>query len=219
MVKSKKYLILAIIFFLISIALNFPFPHEYPVGQELSSAFNFPITTMNGVSYIGVSGLVLFIISLVFLVKSLNQYHLRMVLVTMFLVVFLPMEMVSAYQNTLATGIYAIEYERESSSCVFETKDEKTLTVSCQLPFENHSNKTVRFNIGFYENYPFEDDMPMLSLLNEAGSHEVILHGKQRETIIVETKIDLSKLGVSYLSGESMGINLKIIDGEKVRKL
>lgn len=219
MVKNKKYLILSIIFFFISIALNFPFPHEYPIGQEKSIAFRFPITTMDGFSYLGATGLVLFIICLFFLVKSLDQYHVRMVLIAMLLVIFLPMEMVNAYQNTLATGIYAIEYDRESSSCVFETKDQKTLTASCQFPFENHSNNLVRFNIEFYEKYLFEDDMPMLSLLNEGGPYEVILHGKQRETVTIETEIDLSQLGVSSLSGESSRVNLKIVDGEKVRKL
>jgi hypothetical protein len=219
MIKNNKYLALAIILFFISIALNFPFPHEYPIGQELSSAFNFPITTMDGVSYIGVTGLILFIISLFFLVKSLDQYHVRMVLMAMFLVVFLPMEMVNAYQNTLARGIYAIEYERESSSCVFETKGEKTLTANCQLTFENHSNKTVRFSIEFYEKYRFEGDMPVFPLLNKEGPYEVTLSGKQRETVIIDNEMELSQLGISYFGGHSSGINLKIVDGERVRNL
>ncbi|CAM3802879.1 hypothetical protein [Mesobacillus thioparans] len=219
MIKNKKYLILAIIFFSISAALNFPFPHEYPRGQEISVAFGFPINTMDGLSYIGVTGLLLFIISLFFLVKSLDQYHVRMVLIAMLLVVFLPMEMVNAYQNTLATGIYAIEYDRESSSCVFETKNKKTLTANCQFPFENHSNHPVRFNIEFYKKYLFEDDMPMLSLLNEGGPYEVILHGKERETVNIETEMELSRIGVDSISGDSSMINIKIVDGEKVRKL
>lgn len=207
MVKNKKYLILAIILFLISIALNFPFPHEYPIGQEFSSAFIFPITTMNGVSIIGVTGLVIFIISLIFLVKSLNQYHLRMVLIAMFLVIFLPMEMVNAYQTTLASGISAIEYERGESNYTFEMKDETTLFAICNLPFENHSKETVQFNIEFYEKYLFEDDYPMLSLLNEGGPYKVTLHGKESKVITIETEIDLAKFGRGGLSGQGSGIN------------
>lgn len=219
MIKNKNYLILAIIFFFISIALNFPFPHEYPVGQELSSAFRFPLTTMDGVSYIGITGLVLFIFSLFFLVKSLEMYHKRMVLVAMILVVFLPLEMVNAYQKTFATGIYAVEYERGESFYRFEMKDDTTLYAVCHLPFENHSNRTVQFNIEFYEKYLFEDDYPMLSLLNEGGPYEVTLHGKERQMVRIETEIDLSRLGRDSLSGEGWGINLMIVDGEKIRKL
>lgn len=219
MIKNKKFLILSIIFFFVSMALNFPFPHEYPLGQEISVALRFPITTMDGISYIGVTGLILFIISQFFLVKSLEIYHKRMVLIAVLLLMFLPMEMVSFYQKTFASGIYAVHYERNNSTCLFEMKDETTLYASCQLPFENNSNNPVQFNIEFYEKYLFEDDYPMKSLLNEGGPYEIILHGKERKIVTIETEMDLSKLGISGLSGESRGINLMILDGEKVRKL
>lgn len=218
MLKNIRFLIIAIIFFFLSIALNFPFPHEYPFGQELTSALNFPITTISGVSYIGITALVLFSISLFFLVKSLEKFHLRMVLIAILLMVFLPMEMVSAYQKTLATGINAIEYERKGSICLFEMKDDTTLHANCQLPFENHSNKTVQFNIEFYERYLFEDETAFLSLLNEGAPYEVILHGKERKVVTIEAEIDLSKLSVGSMSGEAREVNLKIVDGDKVRK-
>ena len=219
MIKNKNYLILAMIFFFTSIALNFPFPHEYPFGQELSSAFGFPLTTMDGVSYIGITGLILFIFSLFFLVKSLEIYHKRMVLIAIILVVALPLELINAYQKTFATGIYAVEYERGESFYRFEMKDDTTLYAVCHLPFVNHSNQPVQFNIEFYEKYLFEDDYPMLSLLNEGGPYEVTLHGKERQMVRIETEIDLSKLGRGGLSGDGWGINLMIVDGEKIRKL
>ncbi|NKE04165.1 hypothetical protein [Mesobacillus selenatarsenatis] len=219
MIKNKKYLILAIIFFFISMALNFPFPHEYPAGQELSVALGFPITTMDGLNYIGITGLILFIIGLFFLVKSLEIYHKRMVLIALALVAILPLEMVNAYQKTFATGIYAIEYERGESNYTFEMKDDTTLYAVCHLPFENHSNETVQFNIEFYEKYLFEDDYPMLSLLNEAGPYKVTLQGKERKVVTIEREINLAKLRRGGLSGQGWGINLMIVDGEKVRKL
>ncbi|WLR57216.1 hypothetical protein LC048_10330 [Mesobacillus subterraneus] len=219
MLRNKGFLITAIIFFFLSIALNFPFPHEYPLGQEVSSALNFPITTTEGVNYIGITGLILFGISLFFLVKSLEKFHKRMVLFAILLVVFLPTELVSAYQRTFASGINAVEYERKGSSCKFEMKDESTLYANCQLPFKNHSNQTVQFNIEFYEKYRFEDETPLLSLMNQGGPFEVILDKKEREIIIIKTEIDLSKLGVGSMSGEAWGINLKIVDDDKVRKL
>jgi hypothetical protein len=219
MIKNKNYLFLAIIFFFISTALDFPFPHEYPAGQERSVALGFPITTMDGLSYTGITGLILFIIGLFFLVKSLELYHKRMVLIALVLVVILPFEMVNAYQKTFATGIYAIEYERGESNYTFEMKDDTTLYAICHLPFENHSNETVQFNIEFYEKYLFEEDYPMLSLLNEGGPYKVTLHGKERKVVTIETEIDLAKLERGGLSGQGWGINLMIVDGEKVRKL
>jgi hypothetical protein len=118
MLKNKRFLVVAIIFFFLSIALNFPFPHEYPIGQEFSSALNVPIRSINGLNYVGITGLLLLVISLFFLVKSLEKFHLRMVILAIFMVVFLPMELVSAYQKTFAKGIYAVKYERNESSCL-----------------------------------------------------------------------------------------------------
>jgi hypothetical protein len=98
-------------------------------------------------------------------------------------------------------------------------KDETTLFATCQLPFENHSNQSVHFAIEFYEKYLFEDETPLLSLMNEGGPYIVKLNGKEREVVTIETKINVSKLGVSSMSGEAKGVNIKIVDREKVRNL
>ncbi|WP_214783462.1 hypothetical protein [Bacillus sp. ISL-45] len=55
--------------------------------------------------------------------------------------------------------------------------------------------------------------------MNEGGPYEVTLHGKERQMVRIDTEIDLSKLGRDSLSAEGWGINLMIVDGEKVRKL
>lgn len=219
MLKNKRTLVIAVILFLFSMALNFPFPHEYPKGQDIFSTFNIPIKSINGLHYVGITALLFLILSLYFLTKSLEIYHKRMVVIAILLFMLLPIELVSAYQKTFATGIYAIHYDRETSSCQFGMKDETTLTATCQLPFENHSNNIVRFNIEFYEKYPFEDETPMLSLLNEGGQYNVALHGKERKTVIVETEIDLSTSGVGSVSGDAWMVNIMITEGDKVRKL
>lgn len=219
MIKNKRNLVFAIILYVISMAINFPFPHEYPIGQEFSSVLNIPIRSINGLNYVGIIGLLLLVVSLYFLVKSLEKFHLRIVLIAIILVVFLPIGLLSAYQKTFATGINAVEYERNDSHCLFEMKNETTLSATCELPFNNHSNDIVRFNIEFYEKYLFEDETPLLSLLNEGGPYEVILHEKDRERVTINTEIDLSKLGLGSISGEEWGINVKIVEGDKVRKL
>lgn len=59
----------------------------------------------------------------------------------------------------------------------------------------------------------------MLSLLNEAGPYKVTLQGKERKVVTIETEINLAKLRRGGISGQGWGINLMIVDGEKVRKL
>jgi hypothetical protein len=38
--KSKKMLYLALILFIASLVLNFPFPHESPYGESVASVLN-----------------------------------------------------------------------------------------------------------------------------------------------------------------------------------
>jgi hypothetical protein len=153
LIKNAKYLFVSIFLLIFSMALNFPFPHEYPLGQEVSSVFNIPITTTNGLSYIGVTALTLLFASLYFLLKSLEMFHVRMVLLALAAVVFIPPNIASGYQKTFATGIYAISYERSVSTCHFEMIDKKILYGTCNLPFENYSEHDVKFNIEFYDKY------------------------------------------------------------------
>ncbi|MBT2692088.1 hypothetical protein J7E32_03655 [Bacillus sp. ISL-55] len=200
-------------------ALNFPFPHEYPVGQDVFSALNIPLKSINGLHYVGITSLTLLIISLYFLGRSLKMYHNRMVLIAILLAFFLPLELVSAYQKTLASGINAVHYDRENSHCTFEMKNDTTLSASCDLPFENYNNGPVQFNIKFYEKYLFEGETPLLSLMNEGGPYNVILNGKEREIVTIETEIDLSQLEVESMSGEAWEVNVMIKDKGKVRKL
>lgn len=80
MIKNKKNLTLALILFVTSIILNFPFPHEIPFGETVASVLNIPIRTVNGLHYVGIASLALFIASLYFLTKSLEKYHGRFIL-------------------------------------------------------------------------------------------------------------------------------------------
>ena len=127
-------------------ALNFPFPHEYPIGQDVFSALNIPLKSINGLHYVGITSLTLLIISLYFLGRSLEMYHNRMILIAILLAFFLPVELVGAYQKTFASGIHAVHYDRENSHCRFEMKNDTILSASCDLPFENYKNETIMSN-------------------------------------------------------------------------
>ncbi|WP_147533268.1 hypothetical protein [Bacillus marasmi] len=219
MIKNKKFLYLAIIFFLASITLNVPFPHKTLYGATVY-LFNIPIKTLNGLNYVGITSLLLLILSLYFLVISLNKYHARFVVITIIVAMFLPSFVVSLYQKTFATGIYSISYDDSGSHCSFQMKNETTLHGKCELPLKNNSRNDVQFTVEFYEPYQSENDIPMVSLMNKNTSYNVMLRGKESKRVKFETNIDVSKMKEHINSGEiTGGVNVIIKSGAKSRKL
>ncbi|PEJ33296.1 hypothetical protein CN689_12255 [Peribacillus butanolivorans] len=85
MIKDKKFIYFALIFLFVSMALNFPFPHESPYGETVAWVLNIPVESVNGLQYIGITSLIFLIMSLFFLVKSLEKYHGRFVVLAIML--------------------------------------------------------------------------------------------------------------------------------------
>lgn len=219
MIKSKKMLYLALIIFIAFLALNFPFPHESPYGETVALVLNIPIQSVDGLQYVGIASLVLLFASLYFLTKSVKKYHGRVVLVAIIIALVAPSIIASSFQKTIATGIYAISYERDISNCRFQMIDTTTLHGECELSFENYSRNDVQFTIEFYEKYNIEDDIQMVSLMNNNAPYEVTLKGNQSGMLKIESNIDVSKIENPITSGGSTGVNIIIKSGEKIRKL
>ena len=219
MIKSKKMLYLALIPFTASLALNFPFPHESSYGETVAAALNIPVRSVDGLHYVGIASLALLIASLYFLTKSVNKYQGRVVLLAIILAMVAPFMIASSFQKTFATGIYAVSYERDWSNCRFDMIDESTLHGECELPFENYSRNDVQFTIEFYEKYYFEDDVRMVSLMNNNAPYVVKLKGNERKTVKIESNIDVSNIENHVEQGSSTGVNIIIKSGEKIRKL
>ncbi|MCM3226129.1 hypothetical protein [Terribacillus saccharophilus] len=219
MIKSKKMLWIALLLFVISTVISFPFPHTSPYGETILSVFNFPIRTVNGLNFIGVFSLTLFIASLFFLIRSLKKFHKRAVLVAVILVIVLPQLIVSAYQKTFAAGIDAVYYNGENSNCEFEMVDASTLSGECNLSFENYSSDEVQFTLEFNEDYYSEDDVPMVSLLNNKAPYEVELGGREKKVVKIKTDIDVSNMENHVEGGSASVINIIIKSDEKIRKL
>lgn len=219
MIKNKKMLYAAFILFIASITLNFRFPHGSPYGETGTSILNIPVQTVNGLQYVGIVSLALLLLSLYFLAKSLKKYHGRLVFLAIIIAIFSPTMIASSFQKTLATGIYAVSYDVDRSNCHFEMVDKSTLSGECELPFENYSRNDVEFTIEFYEKYYFEDDVRMVSLMNNKAPYVVKLKGNERKTVKIESNIDVSNIENHVQSGESTGVNIIIKAGEKIRKL
>lgn len=219
MLKNKKLLFISLILFVISIVLNFPFPHEYPYGESIVSILNIPIRTTHGLQVVGITSLLLLIASLFFFSKSLKKHKGRFVLLSIVLALFLPPFLADAYQKTLATGIYAISYEEETSECSFDLITDNSLQAICEFSFKNNSNNNVTFDINFYETYPFEEDAKMISLMGINAPYTVNMEAKESKQVKIETMIDVSNIINHVENGSASSVNIIIQAGEKVRRL
>lgn len=199
--------------------LNFPFPHESPYGETIASVLNIPIETENGLQFVGITSLVLLLTSLFSLAKSLKKYHARAVLLAIIISVYMPIMLTGIYQKTFATGIYAISYEREWSSCEFEMIDDATLHGECELPFENYRGGINQFTVEFQEEYYADHETAMLSLMNQSAPYKVRLVGNEKKVVKIDVDIDVSNMENHIDNGSAKGINIIIKSGDKMRKL
>ncbi|HLR42927.1 MAG TPA: hypothetical protein VK067_06795 [Pseudogracilibacillus sp.] len=216
--NTRKFYLATIIAVFIMI-INFPFPHAYPFGEVILQKLNIPTKFGGGFHTIGITVLVLFIVSLYLLLNSICKHRIKAVLLYFLILGFTPWIIVSLFQSTVATGIYAISYEGEDSFCEFDMKDETTLYGKCELPLYNHNNKQVSFTVELQEELAFEDDMPMLSYMNEEPLKQITLDAKEARTIILEQEIDVSNTDEHILSGEASHFPIVVSDNEKQREL
>ncbi|MFE8699788.1 hypothetical protein ACFYKX_04025 [Cytobacillus sp. FJAT-54145] len=218
MLKNKKLLFISVILFVISIILNFPFPHEYRYGELIFSIVNIPIQTTQGIQVVGITSLILLITSLFFLARSLKKYTGRFVLLAIVLAMLLPSMLADSYQKTLASGIYAISYDEETSECRFDMVTDHTIQAECEFTFQNYSNDDVNFSIDFYETYPFED-IKMVSLMGIHAPYEANIEPNDTKQITLKTMIDVSNMKEHVETGSASYVNIMIKAGEKVRRL
>lgn len=217
MIKSKKMFYTALILFVVSLTLNLSYPNENPLGETIASNLNLPVRSTNGLLYVGIVSFFSLLASLFLLNNSINKYHVHAILFAILVAIFAPSIIVSSYQKTFATGIYAVSYESESSSCNFNMINKKTLHGVCRLPFKNYSSSEVKFSVEFYDKY--DGEVPMVTLMNNNGPYVVELKGNQRKTEKIETNIDVSKMKNHIEGGNAMGVNIILKSGRKMRKL
>ncbi|MGN8648129.1 hypothetical protein ACTNEO_18950 [Gracilibacillus sp. HCP3S3_G5_1] len=168
--------------------------------------WNIPVRFANGFHTVGIIALAFLIIGLFLLVKSLKKYHGRIGFLVLFMFIFAPAFIVSSFQKSFATGIYAISYSNEESECSFEMKSEETLHGECELSFINYSNHDVPFTVEFNE----DDDPPMVSLMNNNAPYKLTLGAKEAKRIRMETDIDVSDIQNHIEGGEAWGVGIII---------
>ncbi|MFP7494396.1 hypothetical protein SFC66_11460 [Terribacillus saccharophilus] len=217
MIENMKLLVVGLVLFTLSAVMTFPFPNRYPLGETIAMQLDIP-ATYNGLHFVNIAAILLFIISLFFLTRSLKRYHKRVVVLAIVVIVFVPTMLVSAYQHTIATGVHAVNYEQEWSSCVLEMVGESTMDGECELPFENYSNDKVQFTVELYEDIP-EGETPMVSLMNNGEPYEVELMPHERKIVKINKEIDVSNTANHIEWGQAWEVDVIIKSGEMNREL
>lgn len=219
MILNKRKFYLATIIAVFIMIINFPFPNAYPFGEVILHKLNIPTKFGGGFHIVGITVLVLFIVSLYLLLHSICKHRVKVVLLYFLIIGFTPWIIVSLFQSTVATGIYAITYEGEDSFCEFDMKDKATLYGKCELSLHNHDNERVSFTVELKEELEFDDDIAMLSHMNEAPLNKVTLDANEARTIILEQEIDVSDADNHISGGEASHFPIIISDGGKQREL
>lgn len=217
-IRSYKKLYIAIGIFVLVMIFNLPFPHSVPFSAGNDYIMGIQINGSSGFNFVGLFLIVALCVGVYLLATSLEKYRVRLVFLALILFSLLPQYMVDVYQNTLASGIYAIDYDIDSSDCQFEQLDDKRMDVTCNLPFENLSDDEVKFDIRFLNASLLGDQRKLVPLINESGPFEVSLQGSETKMVRIQTEVDISRLN-SYSDGGSTNVHIEIVQGKKMRRL
>src|SRR5699024_11316916 len=91
-------------------------------GEVILQKLNIPTKFGGGFHTIGITVLVLFIVSLYLLLNSICKHRIKAVLLYFLILGFTPWIIVSLFKSTLAKGFFALSNEVEKSSWVRKTK-------------------------------------------------------------------------------------------------
>jgi hypothetical protein len=217
-VRNVKRLYIAIGIFVLVMILNLPFPHSVPFSAGNVYIMGIQINGSGGFNFVGLFLIVVLCVGVYLLATSLEKYRVRLVFLALVLYGLLPQYMVDFYQNTFASGIYAISYHIDSSECQFETLDDQRMEVICDLPLENLSDDEVKFDIRFLNASLLGDQRNLIPFINEAGPFEVSLQGRETKMVRIQSEVDISQLH-SYSEGGSTHVHIEIVQGNKLRRL
>ncbi len=217
MIKNKVSFVTSIILLGICMCLFFPFPNYQMVNTRISF-MSFPILTDDGYVLLGLFGSALFILALILLVEGMKKYHLLSIGVVLITFTFLPILLMTIYQETFARGIMAISYTK-NGECQFDVVSKHVLQGECHLELQNRSNEAVSFELEFLDDHLTGKGPRIESLMNVAGPYYVTIEPNRNKFIHIKELLDLSDVPNHIQGDGSSFIHIKIIDGEAARIL
>ncbi|MGX1266433.1 hypothetical protein RKD55_004237 [Rossellomorea marisflavi] len=213
MIKNKASVLTAMAIFLICMVLYFPFP-ENKLSEARTSFMSFPITDNDGFVTLGIVGSVLYVSAIVFLVRGLKKYRIRLVILSMFAYALAPTAAIWLYQLTLASGVYALSYD-DRSECTFESEGDGHIYATCDLEWKNHSRDDVSFTLEFLDS-PYDKQFPPEEFLK--GSYPVTVEAKGSQTVQIEDEIERPDLKGEFNGAASGFLRIKVTDGDSERR-
>lgn len=179
---------------------------------------SFPIRNQDGFIMLGILGSVLFIFAMVLLAYSMEKYKFRTIIIVLIGYALLPNFLITAYQETMAKGIYAISYDNEGN-CSFDTVEQDLINGECNFVLHNRSNNPVSFELQFLDINLRDDQTRSESLMNIVGPYRMTIEANHKESIHLEELLDVSEVPNHIDGGTSFRIHFKLVDGERDRIL
>lgn len=216
MIKNRTALISAVVLLAICMILFFPYPNNPLIGSSVTF-MSFPLQNEDGLVWKGILGTALFLIAMALLIYGLKRFYVVLAVLVLFLYALIPLYLVTAYQETLASGIGAISYDQEGK-CAFDTlEDSERMNGDCQLTLKNHSNQPVSFELEFMDTGFGQEEMKMVSLMNIAGPYKITIEGNQAEFIELNEILDVSDVQDHIFSGSTSDVHFKLVEEKKER--
>ncbi|MBM0064889.1 hypothetical protein [Alkalicoccobacillus gibsonii] len=204
MIRNKWLLMGSVFIFILLIIYRLPYPNTRFIGSGSSDLFLFNLSSRTGVELMEWISLILFVIAIVLFVRSLTDHRAVLTVLMVIAVGWLPMKVVELYQFTLATGVDAVSYNDEESSCTFDGRD-----TMCEVELKNHSSNEVEFLLNVYDVF-YEGNKEFL--FDEDDWEPILL--KPRTT----HKIEINRYKANG-SGSLGSFNIQIRDDDKERDL
>lgn len=217
MIRRKSALISSAIILSICMYLYFPFPNNLMLDSRVTF-MSFPIRNQDGYIVLGIIGSFLFVIAMVLLVLGLKKYHFQTVIIVAIAYVLLPLELITLYQETFASGISAISYDGKGE-CTFDAVNENLLSGECKFILQNHSNEAVSLNLELLDSYFLDDETRMESLMNISGPYSIIIEANEKKSIHLNELLDVTNVPKHIEGGTLHNVHFKLIDSESERTL
>ncbi|MEY8751053.1 hypothetical protein [Alkalicoccobacillus gibsonii] len=205
MIRNKWLLMGSVFIFILLIIYRLPYPNTRFIGSGSSDLFLFNLSSRTGVELMEWISLILFVIAIVLFVRSLTDHRAVLTVLMVITVGWLPMKVVELYQFTFATGVDAVSYNDEESSCTFDGRD-----TMCEVELKNHSSNEVEFLLNIHD-IDYEGNEGFL--LDEWEHIQL----KPRSTHMIE--INQTSSEDVDMSGYTNSFNIQIRDDDKERDL
>lgn len=149
-IQRKRNLIYGVVGIIVLLILTIRYPHSYSIWEWILRSLGvptvIPIGSASSLILTGIPMLVLLFVSLWNLNVSISRHRGFTLFVAFMIIFWLPQQLVTLYQSTLATGIYALNMEERKADCQLVAGKEAWIG-DCKVSIKNHSSDPVPVHI------------------------------------------------------------------------